>query len=743
MERKTYLGRYQMTLDERGEPMVLERGASSVTLRGQDTTTHEPVVIEVARPGPLQQVPLEKVEADARAAQQLDHLNIAKLRDFGVEDGDIVYVRECLEGSTLDCWVRDHGPLPVAAVMRIALQGVNALAAAAFKSVTHRAIQPASVMIVPGQTPEGDWPLVKILNFGSLAPTFSRNGFTTTGPGELALFASPEQLQGAVPDFKSDIYSLGATLWFLLTGAAPRVGMVQRARGIPKNVVAVISRMVASNPDSRPHDPLVLQEEIRACLGRAERRESIGRRFGFAPKAAAAPVVAAAAPVVAAAASTSAAAPASASAAVPPPLAAMAPADTVPEELEPERDPVKAAAAENPTPASLGRFLLKPLAWAAVLLLLGAIAAMTLPGAIRAVRDRQAKKADEQIGVKVGVPEPAANAVAAVPTAPSPAETDTQTAAPAAPEVSPPQETAVAANRSAPAPAASPSFPNAGTSEQSQPTVAAAPTTTTVPATERTADSASNGNAASSQTSAPAVASNNATTPPAQPAAVARNAKRSEPAKQQEEPAPSRAPVVAANTAPAPIAEPAAPAEGPNDSAANAQNNTRQTRTVAKRDATAEPPAPQPATSQPAASQPAAAPKTASASAEGERRPARTASTSKARTKAGSRSGLTAEEQTELEVRQALPMTPQQEAALPPIPRGSKRAQYLGTTPDGALVFGMPSSSEKMYVAPPPAPKSARNRRRVPGEEAPPPRAEPVDPAELEEAAPPPDEDEE
>ena len=259
MERKTYLGRYQITLDPRGEPMVLDRSASSVTLRAHDTTANEPVVIEVVRPGPLQQVPLDQVEADARAAQKLDHLNIARLRDFGFEEGDIVYVREALEGSTLDAWVREHGPLPVAAVMRIALQGVNALAAAAFHNVTHRAIQPASLMIVPGQTPEGDWPLVKILNFGSLPPTFSRNGFTTTGPGELALFASPEQLQGATPDFRSDIYSLGATLWFLLTGAAPRVGMVQRSRGIPKNIAAVISRMVASNHESRPHDPLFLQ----------------------------------------------------------------------------------------------------------------------------------------------------------------------------------------------------------------------------------------------------------------------------------------------------------------------------------------------------------------------------------------------------------------------------------------------------------------------------------------------------
>jgi hypothetical protein len=104
---------------------------------------------------------------------------------------------------------------------------------------------------------------------------------------------------------------------------------------------------------------------------------------------------------------------------------------------------------------------------------------------------------------------------------------------------------------------------------------------------------------------------------------------------------------------------------------------------------------------------------------------------------------LTAEEETELEVRQALPLTPEDEAALPPVPRGSKRARYLGTTPDGALVFGVPQSSERLYAAPPSASErsSRRSRRAVP-QETPPPRAEPVDPEELEALVAPPDEDE-
>ena len=693
MERKTYLGRYQVTIDERGEPMEIDRGASSVTLKAEDTRSAEPVVVEVVRPGPLQHLPLAELEADARAAQQLEHINIARLRDFGMEDGDIVYVREFLEGSTLDLWVVEHGPLPVAAVMRIALQGVNALAAAAFQGVTHRAIQPANVMIVPGQTAEGDWPLIKILNFGALAPVFSRSGFTTSGPGDLVQFASPEQLQGAKPDFKSDIYSFGATLWYLLTGAAPRAGMLERSRGIPKNVAAVVSRMLAANPDQRPADPLLLQEEIRACLGRAERRDAIGRRFGLPAKVAKPSVLAAAV--------------------APPPLSVAAVADEKEAAEELTQEPAVAGT------ASVGRFLLRPLAWAAALLALGLIGATILPGAVRSVRNWQAQREPEEIGVKVGVPEQAANAVASTAVAPvPPADAAPADAPAAAPEVAPPQRADVAANRSAPAPAASPSFPSAGESDpglQSEPAIAAAPA---APAPDRSRDdSNATDKAAVTQTTAPvvaAVSNPNAAQVPQSPNSSRGSATQQEPA------------TVAANTTRSTqqANEPAAPAEGPNDSVAQAQRNTRQTREIEERDVQSD-----------VALTDTAPAKTASASAEGERKVARSASRSTSRTKTtAARSGLTAEEQTELEVRQALPLTPEDERGLPPVPRGSKRARYLGTTPDGALVFGMPSS-EQVYVAPQPSENPRRRRARgrslPPVDEPPVRRAEPVDPEEL------------
>ena len=73
----------------------------------------------------------------ARAAQLLDHINIAKVCAFGVEDHRFVFVSEYLEGETADSWITAHGPMALDAVLRIALQVVSALSVARFHGLTH------------------------------------------------------------------------------------------------------------------------------------------------------------------------------------------------------------------------------------------------------------------------------------------------------------------------------------------------------------------------------------------------------------------------------------------------------------------------------------------------------------------------------------------------------------------------------------------------------------------------------
>ena len=137
-----------------------------------------------------------------------------------VEHDHLVFVSEYLEGETADSWIRAHGPMPADAVLRIGLQVMNVLAEAATQSLTHRSIQPANLMILPGAAFDGGWPRVKLLNFGlgGLKVHSDESDTHEIAPPMQREFSSPEQRENRPVDFRSDIFSLGATMWFLLTG---------------------------------------------------------------------------------------------------------------------------------------------------------------------------------------------------------------------------------------------------------------------------------------------------------------------------------------------------------------------------------------------------------------------------------------------------------------------------------------------------------------------------------------------
>src|SRR5207245_9148982 len=108
----------------------------------------------------------EQFEEQARAVQRLRHVNIAKVFDFGREGENYIYVSERLSGETLAAWVSQHGPMPADATLRVAEQIVSVLSSASFHKLPYPPVQPQDIIVVPGQTPEGSWPLVKLINFG-------------------------------------------------------------------------------------------------------------------------------------------------------------------------------------------------------------------------------------------------------------------------------------------------------------------------------------------------------------------------------------------------------------------------------------------------------------------------------------------------------------------------------------------------------------------------------------------------
>jgi serine/threonine protein kinase len=291
MGSTTFSKHYCVCIREDGTPRELTRLGSVVTYKAIDYRSGHPVALQVIPLTSVNQSAREQFEEQARAAQKLDHLNVAKVFDVRIEDEHIVFVTEYLQGETADAWIVAHGTMAPDAVVRIGLQVVSALAAAMFHGLTHRSIQPSNLMIVSGTNPEGEWPFVKLLNFGlaGLKLYSEENEPRELVPTVAPQFASPEQLQHGTVDFRSEIFSLGATMCFLLTGAVPLAGIpnengvaereLPSVGKIPRAVRKVLRRMLQYNPEERPQDPVVFAEELRKCLQKVEPRHGV-RRFG-------------------------------------------------------------------------------------------------------------------------------------------------------------------------------------------------------------------------------------------------------------------------------------------------------------------------------------------------------------------------------------------------------------------------------------------------------------------------------
>jgi serine/threonine protein kinase len=234
MDSKIFLGKYRVAAEEM--EAVGEIADSSLAYEAEEIDSGKKVVVEIVPAGSLKTAARDRLEAEAMAARKLSHINIPALCDFGVEDDRLVYVTEDFEGTPAEEWVNAHGPMPVGPVLRIASQVLSALGAAAIHQINHHAINPSNLVLVPGQTAEGDWPLVKVLHFVGVAPKTSGTDVAVAAFDKSLHYASPEQIENGTVDFRSELYSLGATMWFLLTGAPPLVAPAGPKAALPARI---------------------------------------------------------------------------------------------------------------------------------------------------------------------------------------------------------------------------------------------------------------------------------------------------------------------------------------------------------------------------------------------------------------------------------------------------------------------------------------------------------------------------
>lgn len=235
------MGVVDLAADEHGDEVALKR----LSLHGT------PDELEKAR---------QRIKREAEVLLQLDHPAIVGLREVFDDGDDIVLVMEYLPGGNLGSRVTEHGPLPSAQVREIGDRLLDALATAHRQGVVHRDIKPANVLF----DADGKAHLV---DFGAAIHRDATPGLTATEmvvgtPG----FMAPEQARGDQATAASDVFSLGATLGFALTGqgpfgtADPRVLMLRAAAGktmrLPREVNPDLRRrleaMLAPDPAKRP-----------------------------------------------------------------------------------------------------------------------------------------------------------------------------------------------------------------------------------------------------------------------------------------------------------------------------------------------------------------------------------------------------------------------------------------------------------------------------------------------------------
>ena len=289
MERTTFLKNYRIRLQYDGSPYEPATAGSITSYEAVDQRTAEPVSVTLIPTGSINSSERQQFEEDAFAAQKLRHANIAKVLDFGRDDDDYVYVSERLAGETLASWVRSHGSMPADAALRVGEQIVSVLSSAGFHKLPYPPIQPSDIVLVPGQTAEGTWPLVKVTNFG-LPQLKARREHQLVESDVPDQTASGEQVTnnqqfGEPPtDICSEIYSLGVTLYFLLSGVALSAEALQRGpkfSGFPKPLRTLLGKLLHRDPGQRPKDLLVVTELIRESLGKIERRRALSDRYGI------------------------------------------------------------------------------------------------------------------------------------------------------------------------------------------------------------------------------------------------------------------------------------------------------------------------------------------------------------------------------------------------------------------------------------------------------------------------------
>jgi WD40 repeat protein/serine/threonine protein kinase len=271
---------YALVTGEDGNPIELGRGAMGVTYKAFDVDLRCLVTLKVITARYLNDESARlRFLREARAAASVRHPNVASVFHLGRTGQNYFYAMEFVAGETLENLIKRSDRLEVKLALEIATQVAAGLVAVHKQKIVHRDIKPSNVMV---SLEGGGTVTAKLIDLG-LAKSASEplSEAAISMPGAFAgtpEFASPEQFAGVGVDIRSDLYSLGVTLWEMLIGRVPFQGSpvevmyqhqraplpVEQLNGIPQPLVVLLEVLLAKDPVRRFQTPAELLKVIPA-----------------------------------------------------------------------------------------------------------------------------------------------------------------------------------------------------------------------------------------------------------------------------------------------------------------------------------------------------------------------------------------------------------------------------------------------------------------------------------------------
>jgi serine/threonine protein kinase len=281
---------YELVTGEDGKPVELGCGAMGVTYKAFDVDLRCPVTLKVISERYLGDEFGGFVFFSRPVRRRLRHSNVASVLHLGRTGQNYFYAMEFVEGETLENLIRRSGKLEIKLALKIVAQVAAGLAAVHEQNLVHRDIKPTNIMV---RLKEDRSVTAKIIDLGlakSLDESASEAGISS--PGAFVgtpEFASTEQFAGVSVDIRSDLYSLGVTLWVMVTGQTPFRGPsaevmyqhqhaplpFEELKDVPQPVVVLLEKILQKDPAQRFRTPDELVKAMPTITGAID----VGRRI--------------------------------------------------------------------------------------------------------------------------------------------------------------------------------------------------------------------------------------------------------------------------------------------------------------------------------------------------------------------------------------------------------------------------------------------------------------------------------